>query len=281
MQDFEFIIVDNGSTDHSGQIADQYSKLDSRIRVVHRSRGSIGAGRNAGLDICRGSYIAFVDDDDWIDPDYLEFLYDLLIEENADMSICGTTKAFSEKKYTMSAEEAVIQTMWRKLFKLGFPGKLFRRELIEGLRFPEDTVHEDCFLIDRVLGNAQRVAYDGTIKYHIFHGPTSTTKWKDDFRLMTPKILEELIRSRKLRTEWCSERFPDSAALFRYFEWSFMLSMVEKIKRLRIVQCNQDAEVMIQELSANKNEFLCCGYCQDFERQWMEQYVGKHKKEQG
>ena len=72
--DFEFIIVDNGSTDRSGQIADDFAKIDSRIKVIHRDKGSIGAGRNTALDATKGDYIAFIDDDDYVEPDFLEFL---------------------------------------------------------------------------------------------------------------------------------------------------------------------------------------------------------------
>ena len=70
-RNFEFIIVDNGSTDRGGQIADQYAARDSRIKVIHRERGNIGAGRNTGLDAARGEYITFIDDDDWAEPDFL------------------------------------------------------------------------------------------------------------------------------------------------------------------------------------------------------------------
>ena len=70
--DFEFIIVDNGSTDQSGAIADQYAAKDKRIHVIHKECGNIGSGRNAGLDAADGEYIAFIDDDDWCEPDFLD-----------------------------------------------------------------------------------------------------------------------------------------------------------------------------------------------------------------
>ncbi len=73
-KDFEYIIIDNGSSDKSGEIADKYAKNDNRIRVIHRERGSISAGRNTALDAANGDYITFIDDDDWTEPDYLEFL---------------------------------------------------------------------------------------------------------------------------------------------------------------------------------------------------------------
>ena len=89
-RDFEFLIVDNGSMDKSGKIADTYAKQDARIRVIHRERGNIGAGRNTGLDAARGAYITFLDDDDWVEPDFLAFLWKRLEGSGADISICGT-----------------------------------------------------------------------------------------------------------------------------------------------------------------------------------------------
>ena len=71
-QDFEFIIVDNGSTDHSGKIAEKYAKEDPRIQVVHIPKSNIGMGRNVGLDAARGTYITFIDDDDVAERDMLE-----------------------------------------------------------------------------------------------------------------------------------------------------------------------------------------------------------------
>ena len=88
-RDFEFVIVDNGSTDRSGAVADEYAARDARIRVIHRARGNIGSGRNTGLDAARGEYIAFIDDDDWLETDYLQFLLNLIEENDADIAMCS------------------------------------------------------------------------------------------------------------------------------------------------------------------------------------------------
>ena len=105
-RDFEYIIVDNGSADRSGRIADAYAAQDSRIKVIHRERGNIGSGRNTGLDAAQGDYVTFIDDDDWAEPDFLEFLIGLIAEHNSDVAICGAAdKVFDEKKI-MSPEEA-------------------------------------------------------------------------------------------------------------------------------------------------------------------------------
>lgn len=270
---FEFIIVDNGSTDRSGQIADDYAAKDSRIRVIHRARGNIGAGRNTGLDAARGEYIAFIDDDDWAEPDFLEFLLNLAEENRADAAICGAAdKVFDEKKI-MTAEEALIELMWRKKYNMAFPTKLFRRELMENLRFPEDGAYDDIALMYHVLAEAKVVAYHGLPKYTFYRHEGNNSAWTTDHRLLTPETLEEYLSAYRMRTEWLSGKFPESAAAFRYFEWSFMISMVEKIHRLGLKNCEEQRKRMETELQAHRDEFINAPELLPFEREWMNMYL--------
>lgn len=272
-RDFEFIIVDNGSTDNSAVIADEYAKKDSRIRVIHRKRGNIGAGRNTALDAAKGEYIAFIDDDDWAEPDFLEFLYVLLIKNNADIAICGAAdKVFDEKKI-MSAEEALIELMWRKKYNVAFPTKLFRRELADDLRFPEEGAFDDIALMYKLIAKAKKVAYHGLPKYTFYRHENNNSSWTTNHRLITPQILDEYLENYRTRTEWLSELFPESSKSFRYFEWSFMISMVEKIYRLELPDCEAQLEYMRKTLSDNRNEFLSCPEILDFECDWMDTYI--------
>lgn len=272
-RDFEFIVVDNGSTDRSGRIADEYAAGDGRIRVIRRERGSIGAGRNAGLDAARGEYIAFIDDDDWAQPDFLEFLLRLLEENQADVSICGAAdRSFDEKK-VMTAEQALIELMWRKKYNMAFPTKLFRRELTETLRFPEDGRYDDIALMYRLLAGAKTVAYHGLPKYTFYRHEGNNSAWTTDHRLLTPETLEEYLAAYRIRTEWLGKRFPGSAASFRYFEWSFMISMVEKVERLKISGCEAQRARMEDELRRHRKEFLNAPEILGFEKEWMERYV--------
>lgn len=274
-QDFEFIIVDNGSTDRSGAIADEYADGDSRIRVIHRERGNIGAGRNTGLDAARGEYIAFIDDDDWAEPDFLEFLYTLAVENQANVAICGAAdKAFDEKR-VMTAEEALVELMWRKKYNMAFPTKLFRRELIENLRFPEDGAYDDIALMYKLLANANVVAYHGLPKYTFYRHEDNNSAWTTHHELLTPETLDEYLHSYRVRTEWLSERFPERAQTWKYFEWSFMISMVEKIHRLRIPGCDAQLSAMKKELWKHREEFLHSPNSLHFEMEWMRRYISK------
>lgn len=272
-RDFEFIIVDNGSTDDSGRIADRYAGGDGRIRVIHRERGNIGAGRNTGLDAAGGEYVTFIDDDDWAEPDFLAFLVDLLEENQADVAICGAAdKAFDEKR-VMTAQEALIELMWRKKYNMAFPTKLFRRELMEHLRFPEEGDYDDIALMYKLLAGAKRTAYHGLPKYTFYRHEGNNSAWTTDHRLLNAKTLDEYLHAYRVRTEWLSGMFPDSAPAWRYFEWSFMISMVEKIHRLEIPGCERQLAAMESELRAHREDFLNAPETLEFEKKWMEQYL--------
>lgn len=271
--DFEFIIVDNGSEDNSGKIADEYAKQDNRIRVIHRKRGNIGSGRNTGLDEVKGKYVTFIDDDDWAEPDFLEFLCSLAEENKADVAICGATdKAFNEKK-VMSAEEALIELMWRKKYNMAFPTKLFSRELADKMRFPEEGAYDDIALMYRLLAEANRVAYHGLPKYTFYRHESNNSAWTTNHSLLNADTLDEYLYAYRTRTGWLSKRFPNSASSFQYFEWSFMISMVEKIHRLQLKDCEKQLRQMMQDLRTHKEEFLSSPELLDFEKEWVKRFI--------
>jgi glycosyltransferase involved in cell wall biosynthesis len=270
---FEFIIVDNGSCDRSGDIADEYARKDGRIRVLHRERGNIGSGRNAGLDMIQGEYVAFIDDDDWAEPDFLEFLYKLAIQNHADVSICGAADKIFDEKKVMTAEEALIELMWRRKYNMAFPTKLFSRRLADRFRFPEEGAYDDIALMYRLLADANRVVYHGLPKYTFYRHGGNNSAWTTNHKLLNAATLDEYLHAYRTRTKWLSERFPDSAPAFRYFEWSFMISMVEKICRLGISDCERQLKNMTQELREHREEFLESSKILEFEKEWMEAYI--------
>ncbi|MDR2507109.1 MAG: glycosyltransferase [Candidatus Accumulibacter sp.] len=272
-RDFEFIIVNNGSTDRSGAIADDYAAKDARIGVIHRAHGNIGSGRNAGLDASRGEWIAFVDDDDWCEPDFLEFLHRLAVENGADVAICGAAgRAFDEKRI-MNAEEALIELMWRKRYNVQFPTKLLRRELFDHARFSREAKYDDIDLMPKILAGVNRVAYHGLPKYTFFRHPGNNSAWTTNHALLNSATLGEYLRVYRERTQWLTERFPDSAATWRYFEWSFMISMVDKITRLGTVDCNDLRSSMLADLCEHCKDFLNSPHILEFEREWVNKYL--------
>jgi len=282
LRDFEFIIVDNGSTDQSGAIADSYAKIDKRIQVIHRERGNIGCGRNTGLDVAVGEYIAFIDDDDYTEPDYLEFLYNLSVDNNADVAICGADRVVDGEFFSgnifndillMNTEEAIITLMWRKRYNNGFPTKLFRRALFDGLRFPVQGRYDDIYLMYKVLANANSVISFGLPKYHICRHSNNNSAPTTNDGLITVEYLEEYRKAYRERTKWLCKRFPSQSEYWWYFDWSFQISMVNKIASNNLDSCKKHLYEMCQELKQHRREFLSSPYILDFERKWMDKYV--------
>ncbi|MCL2276753.1 MAG: glycosyltransferase [Treponema sp.] len=272
-KNFEFVIVDNGSTDKCGEIADEYAVKDERILVIHCNRGNIGSGRNTGLDMTTGEYITFIDDDDWCEPDYLDFLYKLSTENNADLAICGASDKYFDEKNVMTAEEAVIELLRRKKYNVAFPAKLFKASLFDNIRFSESAKYDDIELMPRIFGRTNKVAYYGLPKYTFYRHENNNSAWTTNHSLLDAAILDEYLTVYRNRTDWLCEQFPKSTAAWRYFGWSFMISMVEKINRFNISDCENQYNALRNELLENRNSFLKSNFLQEFERDWVEQYI--------
>lgn len=283
-KDFEFIIVDNGSTDRSGAIADEYALKDSRIKIIHREQGNIGSGRNAGLDAATGEYVAFIDDDDYAESDFLEFLYNLAKKHNADIAVCGSTKEENgqqlpngiyqyDEKYIMDAEQATVNFLWRKLYNAAMPTKLVRREMFDSIRFLNEGKYDDITTTYRYFANAKIVVAHGLPKYCFYRHSGNNSSAATKHHLLNPVQLNEYLAAFRERTEYISKILPQLAGLALYSEWSYMISMVEKIHRYGLNNCADLLVLMCDNLRAHWDDFYYGKYILEFEKVWMERYV--------
>jgi len=285
--DFEFIVVDNGSSDISGKIADEYAAKDNRIKVIHRERGNIGSGRNAGLDAVKGDYITFIDDDDWTEPDFLEFLFNLAVNNNADISICGSWRQLEdggiEPKYIFdelllhNAEEAVTGIILRKHYNSATPTKLFRKQIFDKLRFPTQGKYDDIAMTYKLFANSMLTVAQGKGKYYFSRHGSNNSGAATKHQLLDPLQLNEYMSVFRERTEYISRTLPNLTNLAQWSEWSYMISMVEKIKRYNITNCGEPLVFMLCELKQNREAFLRSPWTQEFEKQWMEIYVSVYQ----
>lgn len=114
---------------------------------------------------------------------------------------------------------------------------------------------------------------NGLAKYTFYRHDENNSAWTTNHQLLNASILDEYLRVYRARTEWLSNHFPDNAPTWRYFEWSFMISMVEKINRLKLSKCERQMTLMKRELAKHQNEFLDAPEILDFEKEWMKSYV--------
>lgn len=168
----EVILIDDGSTDESGEICDRWREKDPRVRVIHQQNAGVSSARNAGLDVCTGDLISFVDSDDWLDLRMFEKLLRCLRENEADAAMCG----FVDYPHGAPVEKGLFQvppcdfsgTVYQMMRRNGYFtalwAKLFRRDLIyrEGnpVRFdPALSFGEDEVWLLEVLRRAGRTAF--------------------------------------------------------------------------------------------------------------------------
>ncbi len=281
-QEYEFIIIDNGSDDSTPQKLRNYSIRDSRIRVVTIPKGSIGYARNIGVHISKGEYIAFVDDDDRVEKDYLEFLYKIMLEDGADIAICGVSEGdgetrsqesiLNDKRY-LSGEGAVELLIDRKYIRAGMPGKLYKKSILDKYPFVENYENEDVHTQYKYLLAADKVVFYGLDKYYAIRHEGNVSRFTSSANMWTKRIMSDYLTAYHNRTQFIKENAPNIYEKTLYSEWSYMISMVEKISRYNLQDCMKIKARLIKELQENEDYFYSMKWIKPFELDWMKQYV--------
>ena len=213
-ENLEVILVDDGSPDASGALCDAWAEKDSRVKVLHKENGGGGSARNAGLDIARGALIAFVDSDDYIAEDMFAYLY-AIVEQGADIAECGylTTEADGAEfpagaspVQWYAPEEAMRCHIQDTAFQQLIWNKLYRREMVEGVRFPVGTKIDDEFFTYQALGNARRLARSERQCYAYRQQPGSVMHQNAPVKKL------EGLRAKQQRLAYLEEKMPDLTA---------------------------------------------------------------------
>lgn len=183
------ILVDDGSTDNSGTICDKYLKLDDRVVVIHKENSGVSSARNTGLDASTGNYICYVDGDDYVSNDYLEYMLELLIKNEADISL---TRCMSgnfdlnnnqdDSIVTWNNEDAIEAILCYNV-PIGCYCKLFKRDIVYNIRFLDNVFigegfnyNIDCFqLANKVIAGTKKIYF-----YRRDNSTSAMTKFRVD-----------------------------------------------------------------------------------------------------
>ena len=198
-KNLEIIVINDGSTDNSGIICQEYAQKDSRIIYIEKENGGLSDARNAGLDRMTSSYVTFVDSDDWIEQDYVEVLYNKLTEYQADVSVGNYYSynedegmyyfhinggSYCEKVFdNVSIFENLYESQEMKSFALiSAWGKLYKASLFDYIRFDKGKLGEDGYMNQKLYLLVQKVIYinQGLYAYRQRSGSitkTWTEKW--------------------------------------------------------------------------------------------------------
>lgn len=171
-RNLELILIDDGSPDHSGAICDAYAEKDSRVRVIHQKNGGAAAAKNAGLRLASGTYLSFVDSDDYLEPNVFGYMLQTLLEKEADAVQFSfqdvytnrvepqllTPRILNEKEYLVRfTKDWTCPLLWNKLYK---------RSLFDGIFFEEGHKIDDEYFTYQGFLNPCRVVFDDKIIYN-------------------------------------------------------------------------------------------------------------------
>lgn len=234
----EIILVDDGSPDRCGDICDNWETRDHRIKVIHKVNGGLSDARNAGLDIASGDYIGFVDSDDWIEPNMYEVMLNKLLQNNADIAICGMKKIYKTRTelqdlghdWRYSRQKALYELIQNKSLENFAQNKLYKKELFEGLRFPKGRIFEDVLLMYKIFDRVNRVVHINQNLYnYLRHDNSILGSWsvKIELEFCIAKQ-ERLIEMMQNHPEFNTLLITDYMNSFWSIKKRFMLEDVQK-----------------------------------------------------
>lgn len=270
-QNLQIILVDDGSTDESSKICDDYNKIDSRIIVIHKENGGLSSARNVGLSYATGDYIGFVDSDDMIDIRMYETLYNLC-EENKVLLACARFDYINpenktplpndtdeiEKISSMDMIKLLLNTSKaeKRFATISVWDRLYHKSIIENLRFPEGKCYEDIVYSIKAIINAKECVYINKSLYHYRVREGSIT-YKDS--QYNEKWLTDKLPLENERVEYLKKAgYSELATLFQvssYLDLYKLLKLCDTRDRNKIKKIIKSNRVNIIDIIKSKKSF--------------------------
>lgn len=212
-KNIEVLLVDDGSTDGSEKLCDQYAMHDNRIKVIHKDNGGLSSARNVGMDCASGEYITFLDSDDYLAMECIENMLNLCMNYNADISImrmkyvgeninAEINDLTDEHIQHFSPQEAIEESLYQKLFSCCAPGKMYCKSVLAGISFPVNRLSEDLAVCHLIFNNAKKIVFSNIIAYYYRQQPQSI------MHVFNPKRLDALEWAHNIES-FCEMNYPN------------------------------------------------------------------------
>ncbi len=270
-KNIEILLVDDGSTDESGSIADQYAQCDQRVHVFHQPNGGISAARNKGLDVMTGDYVMFVDSDDYVDKDFCKEALRLAIEHHVDVVSFGycafwEQKGVYERKSTLNPrllnnEEAICELIRRREVMYNYAwNKIYKSRLFANVRFPVGLTFEDTAVMHLIFGQLTTGVYlSDRILYYYRQDRTGSIVAS----LRSPHAIHDRLMGEFQRLEYVTKHYPALAIK--------QLNPVVEVcfQGLTLLPSDHEDRIVIKRfLNSNRGKCLSASFGERRKRLW-------------
>lgn len=178
-KNIEIVLIDDGSPDNCGKLCDEYAKKDDRIKVIHKKNGGLSDARNVGIKNATGKYVIFLDSDDYLEVYSVEYLYRLIEENDADISVGQIRPVYENQKTKIvnktiedqnvkvyDKEQALEAMLYNTKFTNSALGKLYRKDFFETIQYPIGKLYEDLATTYKLIDKSQKVVLGSNVVYN-------------------------------------------------------------------------------------------------------------------
>ena len=264
----QIIVVDDGSTDKTGAVADKLSAAYENVEVIHKKNGGSSSARNAGLLVATGEYVGFVDSDDYISPNMYSLLMEAALRNDADMVQISRDEISEdgdrlpdvvippEKELVVSPDEH-LRTLLMHTGDASFCTKLTRRSLFsEDMRFPEGELNEDFYLMIHMLQKVNKLVILPSQCYHVFYRTGSNSRKKKEDKDYFPSVFTDIVRNSDVALDLVKRNNPDLLEVAERFGFVQRLDYLLHIPISKMKSDNLFYRGVVKNIRKNRGKIL-------------------------
>ena len=264
-RNIEIILVNDGSPDNCKNICEEYKEKDNRIIIINKENGGLSDARNAGIDIANGKYIAFIDSDDYVTDDYIEFMYNLIKDNDVNMAMCNVQVVWKNMKIKEILNEESVETelltskqaFYNLLFDKGGRvcayAKLYKKDLFNEIRFPKGRVYEDTAIMYKIIDNAKKIAFGNKCCYYYVARKGSISK-QAEFNKNEQDYIDHTFQM----LDYIEKNYPDlKSACIRfnlYARFRILRMLIFSKKRNKIMEKEYIKEIKKNQIEVFKHK---------------------------
>lgn len=254
----EILLVDDGSPDNCGKICDDYAEKDSRIHIIHKKNGGLSDARNAGIEIAKGEYITFIDSDDYVEDDYIEYLFGLIKEFNSFIAVCThyikhpngkIDSNSSTKRFSITSIKFLERMLYHDIIDISAWAKLYKTDLFCDIKYPVGKIFEDAGTTYKLIDKCDKIACGFESKYYYMLRKNSIVTSEFNLKKL------DLIDMTNEMTEYLNKKYPElKTATLRRQAYAYLSTLRQMVSSSKLYR--EEERKILNFIKLHRKELL-------------------------